>query len=226
MPIFYSEPKNTNTDNTLTNNAISLGSPTDVDAFYVVGTGIATITWTGFADPANTPNNNLGNINTAALTTGEDGKRYALYTFKSKTSGAKTLTFTALSGQTLAIDELYLMESLFDFDDDDTFTQITMNSVERNAILMNDLYGNTTKVKGYTKRKTSYTAERQTIQKLWQFEVFREDNPNFYFLEDFEQVAKLPNRLYPAIMGAELNTRYSTLDKTEGINIDFEIIQR
>ena len=233
MPIFLSDPKNTNANNNLVSNSISLGSPTNVDAFYVVGSGFAAIAWTGFAS-AN--HSNLNNISTTYLGEGYDGKRYAFYRFKDKTGGAKTLTFTPLAGQTVSIETLYLMEILFEFPDDDTFVKIDMDSRERGAIIHEDLYGEYTKVQGKFKRRVEYTAEYQTRKTYREFDLFRRANPNFYFLEDMYYY---PERLYKAMLGRDVKTNYTTPYKGRNydldpgtdesyqvLNIDFTITER
>ena len=217
MPIFCSQAKNTNEDNMLTANSINLGSPDNVDLFYVVGTGINSIEWTGFGD---SENNNRNNIKTAGLVTGVDDKRYALYTFKSKTSGTKTLTFT---GTDTTIEKLYLMETLFDFPDDDTFIELEMPTIERGAIVHESLYHDYSKVKGAFKEQAQYTAERQTLEKYRQFKLFVKQNTDFIFVENFSE---FPENVYDAIMSRQVDARYAGTWKGLGINIRFTVTEK
>lgn len=216
MPVFYSEPKNTNEDNTLTSNAIALGMPENVDTFYIIGTGIAAVQWSGFT----------GEINTAKKVLGYDDKDYLLYSFKDKSSDPKTLTFTAKPSESINIETLFLFETLFRFPDEDTFIRLDMSNTERGAVIHEDLYYDLSKVQGYFKNEVEYTAEDQTYEQKRKFDIFRMNNPHFYFLEDFDSFDEMPEKLYAAILGVEVNYRYSILLKTEGFNIDFSVSQR
>lgn len=217
MPIFLSEPQNTNTDNTLTSNAINLGTGLeDIEYLYVRCKGVedddieTAIQITGFDI----------SIIGLAVVDGADGYQYIIYDHERAVSGDFEATFF---GSSIEIDKIYLFKKLFDFPDDDTFVRLDMGSTERGAIIHEDLYYDYSKVKGRIKRSVAYTAEFQTLAKYRQFELFRDANPHFYFLEDY---AFFPERLYPAILGRNVETVYTIQNKLEGININFDITER
>ena len=233
MPVFLSEPKNNNLNNSLTSNSINLGSGlTNIDRLYVRAKGLETddietaIQITGFNISI------LGSQIKERLDFDDDftdsgptiieydGYQYVYYEHSHKVSG----DFEALFfGSSIEIDKIYLFESLFEFPDDDTFIRMDMGRPERGAIIHEDLYRDYSKVKGRPKRSVSYTAEYQGHSKYRQFESFRDDNPHFFFLEDFKF---FPERLYPAMLGRNLNVVYTIPNKLEGLNIDFDITER
>lgn len=227
MPIFYSDQLNTNEDNTLTSGSITLGTPEELsgaDYLYIRGkfdgyiprlTG-TTITETGVID-------------------GFDGYKYVLRAI----SLSGTNMSIGFTGSDIEVDKLYVMKKLFEFDDDDTFIRQDMGRIERGAIVHEDLYYNNSKVRGYPKRSIAYTAEYQEFRKAREFEVFRDDNEHFLFSE-FDLTSRteledgtepltfhlMPERLYKAMLEREVTTRYSTPNRGDGLDIDFEIRER
>ena len=210
MPIFLSEKLNTNTDNNIVNNAINLGDPSeDVDSIYFVGKNITGATLSGgmglglnFPEPYH------------------DGYQYWFQDSISRLTGGIILNITGAGAE---ITKVYLMKKLFEFPDDDTFIRMDMSGRERNAIIQEDLYGDISKIEGKIKRRVSYTAERQDKEQERLFELFRENNTHFMFLEDF---IFYPHRIYNAILGRNVETQYSILNKHEGVNINFDVSER
>jgi len=220
MPIFLSKPLNTNTNNTLVSNSLNLGNPTeDIDVIYIKGKNIST---------ENMQNNislsgGVG-LGIASPEPHYDGFQYVYSEAPlSRLTGDIILNIISESGETAEIDKVYLLKKLFEFPDDDTFIRMDMGRTEVGAIIQEDLYYGLSKVSGKNKRRLGYTAERQEFEKARLFELFADSNKHFMFLEDFDFY---PDRLYPAMLGAEVNTRYSIQNKLEGVDIDFEIIER
>jgi len=216
MPIFLSEPKNTNPDNTLdsTGSIIifdeSEDDPIDVDTIYIVGKNIEQDSISlngGIRIGINTPEPHY------------DGFQYVFIDSLTRFDQTSDITLNILG----ELHKVYLIKKLFEFPDDDTFIRMDMGRTEVGAIIQEDLYYGLSKVSGKNKRRLGYTAERQEFEKARLFELFADSNKHFMFLEDFDFY---PDRLYPAMLGAEVNTRYSIQNKLEGVDIDFEIIER
>lgn len=216
MPKFFSEPKNTNADNSLVSNSITLGTPAELagaDYLYMRlknATGyIPRLVGQSIAD--------------TNFTDGNDDYQYVLRNI----SISGTNMTVEFQGTNVEVDRIYLLEELFDFDDEE-FSRIDMRDPERGAIIQEDIYFGLSKVAGYVKRRVGYTADFQTRQKAAEFREFRvnQDNAHFYFLEDF---LEFPDMLYPALMHEDYAQAYSVLLKGRGgggMDLNFVIEER
>ena len=220
MPVFYSEPKNINIKNPIiSSNTINLGNPSDdVDTIYIAAKNISK------AQNALSLSGGIG-FGITVPNAHVDGIQYIFLDSLTRLSGDIILNIIG-TGSSLEVLKLYLLKELFMFDDDETFVRIDMGKQEIGAIIHEDLYFGESKVQGNFKRRVAYTAKEQTQEKYRLFELFRENNPHFYFLEDYLGFNDLPERLYPAMLGRDLDTRYSLTVKSEGFDVDFDIRER
>ena len=214
MPMFFTEPKNTNADNTLTGGVLDLGTFAELegsDYLYMRMKGVTgyTATLAGHA------------VESSPFGAGYDGYQYVMIAI-TLIGGSMTISFT---GTNIELDKVYVMEKLFEFPDEDTFIKIDMGRSERGAVTHEDLYSQLSKVTGYFKRDTGFTAERQTKQKLREFELFYE-NPDHSHLLFMESFIDFPDRVYHAIMGPDFSHRYSVSLKDQGFDIDFRVTER
>ena len=222
--IFFSESRYNNENNTLvsevdmilnTTHSLNLGNPTeDVNAVYFVGKNIKVAYITG----------GMGISFSPVPDAYHDGNTYFYASGITRLAGDITIK---VAGAGASISKVYLIKKLFDFadypDDYDKFIKIDKGRREIGAIAQQDLYLDYQKIAGKLKRRVSYTADEQSRNIEINFELFRENNPNFIFMEDFTQY---PNRVYPAMFDTDFTTRYSTLDTREGVSIDFEVRER
>jgi len=213
MPIFLSEPKNTSTTKSGVN--LTFGTVEAVDALYVRGKNLSNYSPVGFGDQSR-----LASGFSTDIPIADGGYQHDFYEF-TEDMGALSLTF---QNSNFEIDKAHLMKKLFEFDDDETFTKMEMDRIERGMILQESIYNDISKVKGSFKRRVSYTAERQSRDTIRKFELFMDANTHFYFLEDYDY---FPQRLYPAfIESVDLKQNYSIPYKGEGLNLDFVVSER
>ena len=212
MPTFYKK-LNTNINNVLESNAITLGTPdelADADTLYFSGKNIDSYT----------PRFVGQTIAETSMIEGYGGYKHLLRNVSTTGSDMRI----GFSGTDIEIEKLYVLKKLFEFDDDE-FMKIDMGHPERGAVIHEDLYYDLSKVKGYFKRRVGYTAEAQGLQKLREFEIFRmtDDAVEFVFLEDFTH---FPDRMYDAILDPEFDMKFNILVKSEGLDLDFVIRER
>ena len=221
MPMFFIDK---DIDYILTGDTISFGAVSNVNAFYAKfdGMGLSSTPLSGLFS---------GDIFGATWNDADDNQ-HVLYLFidpitkdDAPFSGDAVLDLSEGGATGSQLETAILLETVFEFPDEDTFIRQDMGNPERGAVIHEDLYYGLSKIRGYFKRNISYTAELQTATKLRAFEIFREKYENFYFLEDFFNFQDLP-RFYPALLESDLDSRYSIRLKTEGYNIDFSILER
>ena len=212
MPTFYKK-LNTNPDNTLVSNAITLGTSeelTDADTLYFTSKGATSYT----------PRLIGQTISEDSFIEGYGGYKHVLRSIS--VSGMDMRV--EFAGSNIEIPKIYALKRLFEFDDDE-FKKIDMGHPEVGAVIQEDLYYGLSKIKGYFKRRVGYTAEAQSLQKLREFELFRisDDAVEFVFLEDFTH---FPDRMYDAILDPEFDSTFNILVKTAGLDADFVIRER
>ena len=214
MPIFYSEPKNTNENNEIVDNRLNLGDVENIDTLYIVSKNVAAYAFhiTGGGAGLTVPDDDV-----------VDGKQYLLLPNISVGTGTAYLN---IIGSGAEIEKVYLLEKLFEFPDEDTFIKLDMSKPERGAIIQEDIYYNYSKIKGYFKRNVAYTTENITVRKAREFERFRETYQHFYYLEDFDLLEAMPDRLYPALLDGDLESKYHLILKDEGLEISYTVHQR
>lgn len=215
MPTFFSEPRNTNTDTMLEPNQdttfgthrLNLGDPSeDVGTIYIVGKNLEDVKISG----------GMG----LGLDTRDpyyDGLQYFYVDSITRLTGDIILNTT---GNNALIEKVYLLEELFYIPDEDNVVRMDMGRREIGAIVHEDIYNDYSKIAGKLKRRVAYSIEHQTKEKEREFEVFRENNAEFIFMEDFNYY---PDRVYPAMFERDVSTSYTIPVKGEGVSINFEV---